>query len=232
MKKANLSKIEKARKVAIIEVLKEIENGYTIGLGSGSTMKIFIQELSNFLKKERIEIIAVPSSYQSMQIAIENNIPIKNYLNRKELDLTIDSADQIDKERNAIKGGGGAHTREKILFAASKKTIVIIDEEKIVEKLNKPIPIEVFPFSLNYVMKKIEDLGGKANIRIGNGKVGPIISDNGFIIIDANFGEMNDPKKLNDELNKIYGIIEHGLFINTMINKVYVGYKNGKVEIM
>lgn len=232
MKKANLSKIEKARKVAIIEVLKEIENGYTIGLGSGSTIKIFIQELSNFLKKERIEIIAVPSSYQSMQIAIENNIPIKNYLNRKELDLTIDSADQIDKERNAIKGGGGAHTREKILFAASKKTIVIIDEEKIVEKLNKPIPIEVFPFSLNYVMKKIEDLGGKANIRIGNGKVGPIISDNGFIIIDANFGEINDPKKLNDELNKIYGIIEHGLFINTMINKVYVGYKNGKVEIM
>lgn len=227
----NLRKIEEARKFAIMKALKEINDGYTIGLGSGSTMKIFIQELSKYLKKEKIEIIAIPSSYQSMQIAIENDIPIKNFLDRKELDLTIDSADQVDKEKNAIKGGGAAHTREKILFAASKKTIVIIDEGKIVEKLNKPIPIEVFPFSLNYVIKKIEDLGGKANIRIGNGKVGPVISDNGFIIMDANFGEINNPKKLNDELNSIYGIIEHGLFVN-MINKVYIGYEDGKVEII
>jgi ribose 5-phosphate isomerase A len=228
----NLSKIEQARKAAIMKALTEIENGCAIGLGSGSTMKIFIQELSKFLKKEKIKIIAVPSSYQSMQIAIENNIPIKNYLNKKELDLTIDSADQVDIKRNAIKGGGAAHTREKILFAASKKTIIIIDEEKIVEKLNKPIPIEVFPFSLNYIIKKIEDLGGKANIRIGNGKVGPVISDNGFIIVDANFGEINNPKKLNDELNSIHGIIEHGLFINNMISKVYIGYKNGEVKII
>jgi ribose 5-phosphate isomerase A len=228
----NLSKIEQARKAAIMKALTEIENGCAIGLGSGSTMKIFIQELSKFLKKEKIKIIAVPSSYQSMQIAIENNIPIKNYLNKKELDLTIDSADQVDIKRNAIKGGGAAHTREKILFAASKKTIIIIDEEKIVEKLNKPIPIEVFPFSLNYIIKKIEDLGGKANIRIGNRKVGPVISDNGFIIVDANFGEINNPKKLNDELNSIHGIIEHGLFINNMISKVYIGYKNGEVKII
>ncbi|MEM1575503.1 MAG: ribose-5-phosphate isomerase RpiA [Nitrososphaerota archaeon] len=228
----NLNEIEKARKVAIMEALKEIENGYIIGLGSGSTMKIFIQELSKYLKKEKMKIIAVPSSYQSMQIAIENDIPIKNYLDKKELDLTIDSADQVDINKNAIKGGGAAHTREKILFAASKKTIIIIDEEKIIEKLNKPIPLEVFPFSLNYVIKKIEDLGGKANIRIGNGKVGPIISDNGFIIVDANFGEINNPKKLNDELNSIHGIIEHGLFINSMISKVYIGYKNGEVKII
>lgn len=224
--------IEKARKAAIMKALEEIENGYTIGLGSGSTMKIFIQELSKYLKNEKMKITAIPSSYQSMQIAIENNIPIKNYLDKKELDLTIDSADQIDMKKNAIKGGGAAHTREKILFAASKKTIVIIDEEKIARKLNKPIPIEVFPFSLNYVIKKIEDLGGKADIRIGNGKVGPIISDNGFIILDANFREINNPRKLNNELNNIYGIIEHGLFINSMINKVYIGYKNGEVKII
>lgn len=228
----NLNEIEKARKVAIIEALKEIENGYTIGLGSGSTMKIFIQELSKYLKKEKMKIIAVPSSYQSMQIAIENDMPIKNYLDEKELDLTIDSADQVDINKNAIKGGGAAHTREKILFTASKKTIVVIDEEKIVEKLNKPIPLEVFPFSLNYVIKKVKDLGGKANIRIGNGKVGPVISDNGFIIVDTNFGEINNPKKLNDELNSIHGIIEHGLFINSMISKVYIGYKNGEVKII
>jgi ribose 5-phosphate isomerase A len=228
----NLSKIEQARKAAIMKALKEIENGYAIGLGSGSTMKIFIQELSKYLKKKKMKIIAVPSSYQSMQIAIENNIPIKNYLDKKELDLTIDSADQVDVKKNAIKGGGAAHTREKILFVASKKTIVIIDEKKIVEKLNKPVPLEVFPFSLNYVIKKIEDLGGKANIRVGNGKVGPIISDNGFIIIDADFGEINNPKKLNDELSSIYGVIEHGLFINSIINKVYIGYKNGRVKII
>jgi ribose 5-phosphate isomerase A len=228
----NLNKIEQARKAAIMKTLKEIENGYAIGLGSGSTIKIFIQELSKYLKKEKMKIMAVPSSYQSMQIAIENNIPIKNYLDKKELDLTIDSADQVDIKKNAIKGGGAAHTREKILFAASKKTIVIIDEEKIVEKLNKPIPLEVFPFSLNYIIKKIEDLGGKANIRIGNGKVGPIISDNGFIIVDADFGEINNPKKLNDELSSIYGIIEHGLFISDMINRVYIGYKNGEVKII
>lgn len=228
----NLNEIEKARKVAIIEALKEIENGYTIGLGSGSTMKIFIQELSKYLKKEKMKIIAVPSSYQSMQIAIENDMPIKNYLDEKELDLTIDSADQVDINKNAIKGGGASHTREKILFTASKKTIVVIDEEKIVEKLNKPIPLEVFPFSLNYVIKKVKDLGGKANIRIGNGKVGPVISDNGFIIVDTNFGEINNPKKLNDELNSIHGIIEHGLFINSMISKVYIGYKNGEVKII
>lgn len=228
----NLNKIEQARKAAIMKALQEIENGYTIGLGSGSTMKIFIQELSKYLKKEKMEIIAVPSSYQSMQIAIENNIPIKNYLDKEGLDLMIDSADQVDIKKNAIKGGGAAHTREKILFAASKKTIVIVDEEKITEKLNKPIPLEVFPFSLNYVIKKIEDLGGKANIRIGNGKVGPIISDNGFIVLDANFGEINNPKKLNNELNSIYGIIEHGLFINSFISKVYIGYKNGEVKII
>ena len=138
--------IENAKKRAASEATKNIKDNFIIGLGSGSTVKYAIQEIGKKIKKEKLHILGVPSSYQTLRLAIKHGIPITTLEEHPFLDLTIDGADQIDNELNLIKGRGGAFTREKIIAFASKKLLIVADERKKVKVLgekNQPVPIEV-----------------------------------------------------------------------------------------
>jgi ribose 5-phosphate isomerase A len=216
---------ENAKKNAALEAVKHVKDGFIVGLGSGSTAAFAIQEIGNRIRLEGLRLMAVPTSYQAFSLAVENKIQITTLEEHPTLDLTIDGADQIDENLNLIKGMGGALTREKIVATASRKLLIIADESKKVKFLganNHPIPLEVIPFATKPVMLKLKEIGGNPTLREGKGKVGPIITDNGNVIIDAAFGLVHEPSKLEPELKSIPGLVETGLFIN-MANAAYFG---------
>ena len=223
-----LSWIEEARRRAASEAVKHIKDGFIVGLGSGNTAAYAIKELGRRIRKEKWRILGVPTSHQALRLAVGSGIPITTLEEHPQLDLTIDGADQIDKDLNLIKGMGGALTREKVVASATKELIIVADQTKLVEKLgkNQQLPIEVLPFALPTVVLKIEEIGGKPILREGKGKVGPVVTENGNFIVDADFGQIDSPKELNLELNSIPGVIETGLFIE-MADVVYVGKPGG-----
>ena len=221
--------IEKAKKNAACAAVKHVKNGFIIGLGSGSTASYAIEEIGNKIKHEKLHILGVPTSHQAFTLAVKRGIPITSLEEHPILDLTIDGADQIDKELNLIKGMGGALTREKIVAVASKKLVIVADENKKVDVLgenNHPVPIEVLPVAAPIVMRKIKEIGGKPILREGKGKVGPIITDNGNIIIDAYFGLIHKPAELEHVLKSLTGVVETGLFVK-MANRAYLGKSSG-----
>ncbi len=209
------------------EAVKLVEDGMILGIGSGSTVELFLKELGKRIRSEELEIYGVPSSYQSHIVAVENGIRVVDLIQFPELDLCIDGADQIDSSLNCIKGGGGALTREKIVASASKRFVIIADESKLVEKLSMPVPVEVMAFAYGFVAKEIEKIGGSCNLRIGSGKVGPVVSDNGNFIVDCDFGIVENPKELEVKLNLIPGVVENGIFCSSMVDRVIVGTEDG-----
>ncbi|MEM3700624.1 MAG: ribose 5-phosphate isomerase A [Candidatus Bathyarchaeia archaeon] len=217
--------VEQAKKRAALEAVKHVEDGFVVGLGSGSTAAYAIKEIGDRIKREKLRVLGIPTSYQAFMLAIKCGIPITTLEEHPTIDLTIDGADQIDQKLNLIKGMGGALTREKIVAFASKKFIVVADESKKVKILgenNHPVPIEVLPFAVPVLIKKIKEQGGKINLRESVGKVGPLITDNGNFIIDADLGLIRDPEKLEHKLKRLPGVIETGLFIK-MVDVVYLG---------
>lgn len=204
-----------------------VEDGMVVGLGTGSTTAYAIKEIGRRVG-EGLDILGVPTSYQSAFLAAENGIVLTTLDEHPELDIDIDGADQIS-DFTAIKGGGAAHTREKIVALSSKKFVVVVDESKCADILSHPVPLEVLPFALKLAVKQVAELGGKAQLRMGVNKDGPVISDNGNFILDADFGKMNDPSSLGEKLSQSSGIVEHGIF--TCVDAVYIGKKDGSVEI-
>ncbi len=200
-----------------------------IGLGSGSTVAIFAEELSRRIKSGEVTVSVVPSSYQAYQLAVKYNIPLTNLDNNPELSLTIDGADEVDKNLNLIKGGGGALFQEKIVAFASKKVVIIVDESKLVEKLGSkfPVPIEVLPFSLGVVQKAITKMGINPILREAKMKMGPVVTDNGNFIIDLKFSQpIHNLQQLAIDLKMIPGVVETGLFVG-MTDEVHVGTEKG-----
>ena len=225
--------VEKAKKNAAIEAVKNVKDGFIVGLGSGSTAAYAIEEIGDRIKREKLRVLGVPTSYQAFMLAIKNGIPITTLEERPTLDLTIDGADQVDEKLNLIKGMGGALAREKIVAYSSKKLLIVIDENKKVKTLgenNHPVPIEVIPFAAPLVMRKIKDIGGNPVLREGNKKVGPVITDNGNFIIDAYLGQIDKPEELECKLKVLPGVVETGLFIK-MASEIYVGKSSGIVVL-
>lgn len=207
--------------------LEEVENNQIIGIGTGSTVAIFIKLLGERMRREGIKVKAIPTSYQSAHLAMENGIEITSLEEHPEIDLAVDGADEVDLNLNLIKGGGAALTREKIVDSSARKFVVIIDESKLVKKLGEkcPVPIEVIPMAWRKVIKKIEAIGGKAKLRDGGDrKDGPIITDNGNFIIDAKFDSIE--KDLEVKLKMTPGVVEVGLFME-MVDVVYIGDEKG-----
>jgi ribose 5-phosphate isomerase A len=223
--------VEKAKKNAALEAVKHVKNGFTVGLGSGSTAAYAIEEIGKKMKKEKLQVQGVPTSYQAFMLAVQHGIPATTLEEQPILDLTIDGADQIDPDLNLIKGMGGALAREKIVASASKRLIIIADENKKVKILgenNHPVPLETLPFAAPLVMRRIKEMGGKPVLREGKMKVGPVITDNGNVIIDADFGPVHRPAELEHELKSMPGVLETGLFVQ-MAEIAYVG-KPSNVE--
>lgn len=205
-----------------------VKNNMVVGLGTGSTTAYAIKELGRQIANG-LKIQGVPTSYQSAFLAAENGIPLTTLDEYPVLDIDIDGADQLANFM-AIKGGGAAHLREKIVAESAKRFVVILDESKIADVLSHSVPLEVIPCARKLVEKNIAALGGKTKVRMGINKDGPVISDNGNFIMDADFGDIDDPVSLNKELSYCTGIVEHGIFTN--VNIVYIGKKDGTVEIL
>ncbi len=207
----------KEKQLAALEAVKYIQNGMTVGLGTGSTAFYAIKAVGEMVQNG-LQIQAVPTSEHTKQLAASLNIPLVDINTIDSIDVTIDGADEFTTNLELIKGGGGALLREKIVASISKKNIIIADASKLVEKLGRfKVPIEVIPFAANYVMVQLQLLGGKGTIRKKDEKA--FITDQGNIIIDADFGLIENPEKRAKQLDAIVGIVEHGLFIN-LTNKV------------
>ncbi|MCW3985017.1 MAG: ribose 5-phosphate isomerase A [Candidatus Bathyarchaeota archaeon] len=215
---------ENAKKMAAINAVKHVEDGFIVGLGSGTTVTYAFQEIGKRIHEEKLHIYGVPTSYQAFLLAVQNSIPVTTLDEHHQLDIAIDGADQVDEKLNMIKGVGGALTREKIVASASKMNVIIVDETKLTKKLgvNQPVPVEVLPFGMSTIAKKLRILGSKSILREAEKKLGPVVTDNGNFILDVDFGPIDNPKELNRTLKAIPGIVETGLFVG-MADVVYVG---------
>lgn len=223
--------IQTAKKNAALEAVKHVKDGFIVGLGSGTTVAFAIEALGERIKKEKISIMGIPSSYQAFQLAVQYGVPITTLDEHPTIDVTIDGADQITPELYLIKGMGAALVKEKIVASASKLNIIIADENKRVKVLgekNQAVPIEVLSFALSLVKNKIRELGGIPVVREGKGKLGPIITDNGNMIIDTVFGLVKKPQDLAVKVKMIPGVVETGFFVG-LTDIVYIATPN-KVE--
>lgn len=223
--KVNQDPIQVQKQKAALEAVKHVKDGFTVGLGSGSTAAFAIKALGELVKTKKIRILGVPTSYQSFLLAVECGIQITTLEEHPVIDVTIDGADQLTSELYLIKGGGAALAREKIVAVSSKQNVIIADEKKKVRMLgqnNQFVPIEVMPFALPLVKQKLADIGANPVIRDGKRKLGPVITDNGNVILDTFFGEINNPSELQIKIKMIPGVVETGLFIG-LTNVAYIG---------
>ncbi|WP_455645890.1 ribose-5-phosphate isomerase RpiA [Methanosphaera sp.] len=207
-----------------------IKDGQIVGLGTGSTTHYFIRYLGERIKNEELNILGIPTSYQSLIIARESGINTTT-LDEYDIDIAVDGADEVNPNLDLIKGGGAAHTLEKLIDSSAKKFVVIVDESKMVEELGEfPVPLEIIPDALRVVKETLADMGGKAELRMGIQKDGPVITDNGNFILDTKFNKIRNPQKLEKELNTIPGVLENGIFAG-LADKVIVGKMSHIEEI-
>lgn len=219
----------KAKKLTGEKAAEYIKDGMTIGLGTGSTAYYAIKKVGE-LVRNGLNIKAVPTSKETAELAAEEGIELVELAEVEGLDLTIDGADEVDKNFNLIKGGGGALLREKIVASAAEKLIIVVDESKLVEYLGAfPLPVEITPFSWQYTQRMIEKFSCSSKIRKEDGEI--FITDNGNYILDCDFDKIEDPSKLTVELNKLPGVVENGIFAK-MAEIIVVGYNDGRVEVL
>ncbi|MGE0820848.1 MAG: ribose-5-phosphate isomerase RpiA [Candidatus Binatia bacterium] len=203
------------KKAAALTAVDLIVDNTVVGLGSGSTLVYFIEELGARIQQGKLHITGVPTSYQARMIAKASGIPLLDPMDVESLDITVDGADEVDPVGNLIKGAGGAHVIEKLVAALAKRFVVVVDESKQVQRLGEhvAIPVEVIAPALSFAQRRLRELGGTPVVRNGNGKVGPVISDIGHPIIDVRFAMIADPVWLDQQINGIPGVLGHGLFV-------------------
>lgn len=222
--------VDDAIKALSSDILKLVNDNNVLGLGSGRAATALVRSLSSHLKEKNIRVKAVPTSLQIKLEAEKGGIPIIEADQIEHIDIVFDGADQIDEERNMIKGGGGALLREKILINVAKKVVILADESKFVKKLNRSVPIEVHPFARNIAAKQIQKYGGKPVLRtIERGY--PFVTENGNIILDSDFGEIQNPEELAEKIIQIPGVIEVGIFTRKP-DIIYKVKENGKFDVL
>lgn len=219
----NKKSIQEMKRKAAKEALKFVKDGMVLGIGSGSTVREFIKLLgtSDF---DTQKIICIPSSLDTENMLIENEMVVGTLNQFPVIDLTVDGADRVDKDLNVIKGGGGALLREKIIAAAATDLVIIVDESKLVSELGGsfPIPVEVIPHAKEFVVKKLLALKGEPKLRMASDKLGPTVTDNGNVILDTDFKIISDPAELEINLNNIPGVMENGLFPKDLVSRVII----------
>jgi ribose 5-phosphate isomerase A len=203
-----------------------VQSGSIVGLGTGSTAAFMIQALGERLKSGDLkDIKGITTSFQGEVLARQWGIPLTSLNEVDYIDIAIDGADEVDPQKNLIKGGGAAHTQEKLVAAFSKQFIVIVDSGKLVNKLNLNflLPVELLPKALNPVSKAIEKLGGKPQLRMAVKKSGPVVTDQGNLVLDVKFENgIDNPAELEKTINNIPGVLENGLFVG-LTDLVLVG---------
>ncbi len=209
----NISNKEKKLKIAD-KIASMVANNSIIGVGSGSTAYLALQSIAKRVKQEHLNIQAIPTSLEISMACAQLNIP-QTTLSAHKPDWTFDGADEVDPDYNLIKGRGGAMFREKLLISASQTTYIIADSTKIVAKLGSrfPVPVEIYPEALSYVEQALKQLPVKEiNLRMAQKKDGPVITENGNLILDVWFDEI--PGYIESAIKAITGVIESGLFMH------------------
>lgn len=211
-----------------------VQSSSIVGLGTGSTTAYAIQALGDRLKSGNLkDIKGVPTSFQAIVLARQYGIPLVTLDEIDHIDVAIDGADEVDPHKNLIKGGGAAHTQEKIVDSLADQFIVVVDSGKLVEHLGSTflLPVEVIPMAVTPVMRAIVKLGGKPELRMGIKKAGPVVTDQGNLVIDVKFDRIDDPADLEKTLNNIPGVLENGLFVG-VTDVVLVGeIKDGQPSV-
>ena len=219
-----------AIKALSLDALKNVKDGYVLGLGSGRAATVLVKLLSKYIKTKKISVKCVPTSMQIKLIAEKGGLQLIDTDQIDKIDLVFDGADQIDKNKFLIKGGGGALLKENILISAAKKVIIIADNSKFVKDFNRTVPIEIHPLARQIIWKKIEKIGGKPELRILD-RGYPFFTENSNIILDCDFGIIKNPKALQQKLLNIAGVIEVGIFTRKP-DIIYKAKANGKFEIL
>ena len=217
---------DEAKRRAGERAAEAVTDGAVVGLGTGSTAGHAIRALGRAVDAG-LDVLGVPTSYQSRDRAREAGVPLTT-LDEHDVDVAIDGADQ-HADGDLIKGGGAAHAREKLVDAAADRFLVVADPTKTADALNLPVPLEVLPDARRPVADRVADLGGEPSLRAADRKDGPVVTDNGNLVLDCAFGPIEDPASLAADLAAIPGVIEHGLFVG-MADAIYVGTDAG-VEV-
>jgi ribose 5-phosphate isomerase A len=223
------------KKEAAERAAEDVTSGMRLGIGTGSTAEFFVHALARRVATG-LDVIGVPTSERTRDLALELGIRLTTLDDLPELDLTIDGADELDAHLSLIKGGGGALLREKIVAAASAEMIVIADASKVVETLGRfPLPIEVVPFGLESTRRSIlnvlADLGLPQKLELRGGAAAPYETDGGHYILDAHLEAIADAATLADRLVAIPGVVEHGLFLK-LATKAYVAGTDGVKTVL
>jgi ribose 5-phosphate isomerase A len=218
-----------AKKAAGEAAADLVKSGMVVGLGTGSTVAWTIKRLGERVREEGLDFFGVSTSFQAENLAIASGIKLTTLNSHPILDLAIDGADQVDANLFVIKGGGAAHTREKVIACSAKRFVIVADESKFVERLTWPVPVEVLPFAFRLVERRLKELGGAPVLRQGLRKDGPVITDNGNFVVDADFGVIEDPEGLAARMCGIPGVVEHGIFDN--LDELYLARKEGVEKI-
>jgi ribose 5-phosphate isomerase A len=195
-------------------------DGDVVGLGTGSTAAHAIRALGDRVDAG-LDVRGVPTSFQSRELAREAGIPLTT-LDDAGIDIAIDGADQVADSGALVKGGGGAHAREKLVDADADRFVVVADPTKLVEQLDYPVPVEVLPDARRPVADAVRVAGGEPELRAAERKDGPVVTDNGNLLLDCAFDAIDDPAALAATLAAVPGVVEHGLFVG-LADEVHVG---------
>ena len=215
--------------------VEQIKDGMILGLGSGSTAALMIEALGSKLASgELTDIIGVTTSFQGEVLASTLGIPLRTLAAVDRIDLAIDGADEVDPHFQLIKGGGACHVQEKLVAALAERFVVVVDSTKLVKRLNLgfQLPVEVLPSAWRQVQSGLSKLGGNAELRMALRKAGPVITDQGNLVLDVSFENgIFNPDDLEQKINNIPGVLENGLFVN-LTDEVLVGQiTNGTVDV-
>ena len=205
---------DRLKRDAARRAVEFVENGMIIGLGTGSTAAHVVEELAPRVAAG-LDIVAIPTSERTAAQARELGISLATFAEHRRIDLTIDGADEVQRgSLDLIKGLGGALLREKIVAAASDRLVIVVDQEKLVERLgdHTPVPVEVAPFGWQATAAALEKLGAAVALR-GADRAHPFVTDGGNHILDCRFGKLDDPGWVEREIAMTVGVFESGLFV-------------------
>ena len=228
-----MSDLQTQMKQAVAEAaVAQIRDGMVVGLGSGSTAALMIQGLGARLAAGQLhDIVGVTTSFQGEVLAAELGIPLRALNAIDRIDLAIDGADEVDPSFQLIKGGGACHVQEKLVADRAERFIVVVDSTKLVKCLNLDflLPVEVLPGAWVQVQSRLKSMGGVAELRMATRKAGPVVTDQGNLVLDVRFeAGISDPIALERDINNLPGVLENGLFVN-LADEVLVGEINDGV---
>lgn len=210
----------------------QIKDGMVLGLGSGSTAALMIEGLGAKLASGELkDIVGVTTSFQGEVLAAQLGIPLRSLNAVDRIDLAIDGADEVDPSFQLIKGGGACHVQEKLVACRADRFVVVVDSTKLVNRLNLGflLPVEVLPGAWRQIQGQLQGMGGQADLRMAQRKAGPVVTDQGNLVLDVKFSDgIADPVGLEREINNLPGVLENGLFVN-ITDQVLVGEINNGV---